>query len=207
MDRDNSYAFYVLGPPWLNENLPVMRDDLDLNLKLIIHGSYNLPEGYELAVVPSDGKLASHGEGKDVVIASTYSGAKALVAAVQTVYAGFTLFQTRGDQLSRYGYAAFGLTVIPYLVMSVLNSLADALTPTFPACYLVRSDEMDEAERREGCYFEGIVGRLLLEETFGNRLQSDWKVVSVDDIKVSCQLQLAADESSGLAPLIEAYHC
>lgn len=32
--------------------------------------------------------------------------------------------------ISRYGYAAFGLTVIPYLVGSLLNSIADVLAPS-----------------------------------------------------------------------------
>ena len=71
-----------------------------------------------------------------------------------------TLYQTQGDQIERYGYAAFGLTVIPYLVMSVVNLLSTILTPEYSTLYMVESLVMEEARRRDGAYFTGAVGRL-----------------------------------------------
>ena len=62
-----------------------------------------------------------------------------------------------GDQIQRYGYAAFGLTVAPYLLMSIVNLLGTMLTPDYPCLYLVSSEVMDEAARREGARFEGMV--------------------------------------------------
>ena len=58
-----------------------------------------------------------------------------------------------------YGYAAFGLTVIPYILMTTLNLLAGILTPENPALYMVCSKEMDEAIRHGGS-FDGMVGTL-----------------------------------------------
>ena len=124
--------------------------------------------------------------------------------------AGYALYRARGGQISCYGYAAFGLTVIPYLIMSLLNSFADAVTPSYPTCYLVRSEEMDEAERREGCYFDGVVGRLVRQETNGDEAESDWRVVSIHhhDPHTSYKLERLSDDGttdSTLPTQIEVY--
>jgi hypothetical protein len=94
-------------------------------------------------------------------IASVYSFSKGIMAIFQTVYASMTLYQTRGSQISHYGYAAYGLTVVPYLLMSVINLLGTLLTPDYPTMYLVRSEVMVEAVRPEGAKFEGVVGKLI----------------------------------------------
>ena len=96
----------------------------------------------------------------EVELSSNYNLPKGLIAIFQTLYASATLYQTRGDQIQRYGYAAFGLTVTPYLIMSIVNLLSTVLTPDYPCLYLVRSEIMDEAARREGAKFEGIVATL-----------------------------------------------
>ena len=71
----------------------------------------------------------------------------------------------RGDQIQRYGYAAFGLTVASYLIMSIVNLLSNLLTPDYPTLYMVSSDAMDEALRRDGARFEGIVGTIQKPKT------------------------------------------
>ena len=78
-------------------------------------------------------------------LSCSYSFSRALVAVVQTIFASVTLYRTKGDQLQHYGYAAFGLTVVPYLVMSIVNLISTIVTPDYPTVYLVRSDIMDEA--------------------------------------------------------------
>ena len=90
-------------------------------------------------------------------LSSIYNFPKALIAVFQSLYASFTLYQARGDQLQQYGYAAFGLTVAPYLVMSIVNLISTMLTPDYPAMYLVESEVMEEA-RRHGSTFKGTVG-------------------------------------------------
>lgn len=54
-------------------------------------------------------------------ISSNYSASKGLIAILQLVYGSFTIYRTRGDQVARYGYAAFGLTVAPYLRHHVIH--------------------------------------------------------------------------------------
>ena len=83
-----------------------------------------------------------------------------LTAVFQTVYASATLDQVRADQIQRYGYAAFGSTVAPYLVMSLVNLASTMLTPDYSTMYLVSSGTMEEAQWRKGSRFEGVVGTI-----------------------------------------------
>lgn len=49
--------------------------------------------------------------------------------------------------------------------MSIVNLASTMLTPDYPTMYLIRSKVMEEALRREGARFEGIVGTFLNETT------------------------------------------
>jgi hypothetical protein len=169
--------------PWLMERTP--RGALNLQLvfgyKRIVHGSYCMPPGYSCDQVPHGAELKITGadEASDSIAhnlnvpegwkeqrftrPSVYSVLKTLMDLVQTISAGYSLYQARGDQILRYGYAAFGLTVIPYLVMSIFNCLANALTPDYSCCYVIRSPDMEKAEPWSGCYFEGVIGHLIPE--------------------------------------------
>ena len=131
-----------------------------------VHGICCLPHGYALAILPPGAQISEICKDKReeprprIELSSNYNLPKCVIAIFQTLYASATLYQTRGDQIQRYGYAAFGLTVAPYLLMSIVNLLSTMLTPDYPCLYLVRSEVMDEAARREGAKFEGMVGTL-----------------------------------------------
>ena len=134
-----------------------------------IHGSFRLPRGYTLAAVPMDadftvvsGEELSGPEYKASLdtVSCNYSIVKVLVGLGQAIYAGLMLYKARGNQIEVYGYAAFGLTVSPYLVMSVVNLIGNLISPEYSTMYLVNSSIMEEATRHPGCYFDGVVGRL-----------------------------------------------
>ncbi|KAG9384452.1 hypothetical protein PtrSN002B_007631 [Pyrenophora tritici-repentis] len=76
--------------------------------------------------------------------------AVALIAVLQIVYAGYGVLTVTGDQFDRFGYSAFHLTVLPYLVMSVVNLVGNLLTPTYPGITLVGTATSDEVHRRAG---------------------------------------------------------
>lgn len=80
-------------------------------------------------------------------IASNYNLVKTLVAFVQTLYAASTLYRARGNQIDTFGYAAFGLTVTPYIMMSIMNLCASLLCPEYTSMLLVESVDMREARR------------------------------------------------------------
>ena len=115
-------------------------------------------------VVPENGKLEkittnSLAHNATEHISSPRSAPKAIIAILQVIYAAITLYQARGKEIQEFGYAAFGLTVTPYLVMSLINLLAQILTPEYSSLFLVSSEVSDEAERRGGTlvgFVEGL---------------------------------------------------
>ncbi|KAL2023481.1 hypothetical protein VTK56DRAFT_2477 [Thermocarpiscus australiensis] len=132
------------------------------------HGLALLPPGYSWREVPAEAKISwdqpaweGHEEWTRGTpdVSSNYNWIQPLVAIFQAANAALTLYRSRGDQIQRYGYAAFGLTVVPYLVMSIVNLVAHIATADYPTVYMVASAEMDEARRRGGV-FDGVVGRL-----------------------------------------------
>lgn len=135
-------------------------------------------------------------------IACNYNALKGLVALGQSIFALTTLYKTRGDQIAQYGYAAFGLTVAPYAIMSLINLIGGMVTPQYPCFYMVGSSIMDEAQRRPGCYFQGTVGRLgdteneppQQIETFKEKLRLSNKPVlfeQVNDITLRARVYLS----------------
>lgn len=154
-----------------------------------IHGLCHLPkgEGYMLARLPSDYKVKwqklavdsvvvdEHPENttaelpkeileSQVNIASSYSFVKTFIALVQLGTAIYAIWMVSKPGKQRFGYASYQLTVIPYVLMSVINTVTSFTTPNYPASYLIRSSIMREAERR-GAQFEGVVGELCESES------------------------------------------
>jgi hypothetical protein len=171
-----------------------------------VHGAIKLPEGYRLEYVPSDAKVSvpendALNSTTKIEISSNYSVSKAGIAIAQTVNAGFTLYKSKGDQLSHYGYAAFGLTVIPYIIMSLLNLLAQAVTPDFPTFYLVHSAELEEARRRGGI-FDGVVGSLVPSIVPEGDERSTWIVKETLEDQVF-RLKKSLDSTDDSPDLIE----
>jgi hypothetical protein len=134
------------------------------------HGAFFFPLGskYRLASVPWNAPLKFAGSTQFAAetrhigrlhkpsLAASYNVPKLLLSFAQAVWASVTLYQARGDQIDEYGYAAFGLTVAPYAWMSMVNLVANLLTPAYPVAFLVRTPAMDEAEAA-GCCFSGEI--------------------------------------------------
>jgi hypothetical protein len=142
-----------------------------------LHGAAALPFGYSWASVPpravisfAEPRAQSPGMPNPrisiiipLTVCSNYNWMQSLIAIFQAGSAGLTLYKSRGDQIQRYGYAAFGLTVVPYLVMSILNLISQITTADYPNLYMVESPEMEEA-RRHGGTFDGVVGSLVRDD-------------------------------------------
>ncbi|KAI6777576.1 uncharacterized protein J7T54_005868 [Emericellopsis cladophorae] len=141
----------------------------------VLHGSCVLPKGFELlqlpagtpikvlsgferAVPPRDMDKGWFSNG-GVRIGSNFNIAKGLVGLIQIVSGSVTLYQSRGDQIERYGYAAFGLSIVPYVFMSTLNLLAALVSPEYPAMYLALSPDVESAIAQGGI-FEGAVATI-----------------------------------------------
>jgi hypothetical protein len=100
-----------------------------------IHGGFQLPEGYDWARVPRNAKVRGYGrsiddrnpaadEEPEVHLTASFSVVQPIIAIFQATNAVWTLYKTSDDQLDQFGFAAFGLTVTPYLVMSIINFIA-----------------------------------------------------------------------------------
>ncbi|KAJ5462258.1 hypothetical protein N7530_010463 [Penicillium desertorum] len=143
-----------------------------------VHGLVHLPNEYTIAILPFDAKVELNGPGDQYrpyfaasqepiprtyqrsILSSSYNVPRTLIAIVQVFFAIYSLTTPSNmAQIRKYGFASFSLTVLPYLVMSLTNLFASLITPSYPALYLVRSEEMDEAERR-GARFDGVIGSL-----------------------------------------------
>ncbi|KAH7138254.1 hypothetical protein B0J11DRAFT_10868 [Dendryphion nanum] len=94
----------------------------------------------------------------------TYNVVKIVVGLIQTVYAIYTLWKARGNQIETYGMVAFGLTVTPYAFMSILNSAAAMVTPEYPSMFLIRTPDMEAAER-DGGKFGGYIATLKVDNS------------------------------------------
>ncbi|KAJ6030396.1 uncharacterized protein N7446_000542 [Penicillium canescens] len=168
------FEFNVCNPPWLvQEGTPFHV----VPPRYTISGTCDLPPGYELAYVPSTAvveplsiaeRLRFNGQDPQN-ISSIYSFGPPLIALIQIVYASVTIYQSRGNQVDTYGYAAFGFTVIPYLIMSTVNLLGNIVTHSYPSIYLVHTELMDEASHRGGI-FAGVVATLKSEPLSVNNM-------------------------------------
>ena len=169
-------------PPWLNDAARFWGFGDTATIKIgsrVVFGFSEPPFQYQFAFVPRNTEVLSLVEPtltppvnifymfKSPVstpkLSSSFNLVKGIAALLQLLYTSFTLYHTNGGQLKKYGFAAPGLTVLPYAVMSGLNLIANLVTPHYPTMYLVRSKVMEEAERRKGSRFNYVVGELVEE--------------------------------------------
>jgi hypothetical protein len=140
-------------------------NDIPIHPATQVFGERRIPDGYHLVLVPPYVPLEfcdapdESGDAGSIQreLACSYNVPKLLVSLAQAVWASITIYRARGDQIDRYGYAAFGLTVVPYAFMSVINIIAGLLTPEYPAMFMIRTPIMDEAERSAGAFFGGEI--------------------------------------------------
>ena len=135
----------------------VERDSKFLLKTRKIHGRVSLPPGYTFrAIAMTDLSFIEFEATSFHKISCSQSHLKSCIAICQLLFSCFTLYHARGNQIELYGYAAFGFTVVPYAVMSIVNLIANLLVPHYPTLYMVRTPTMDQAEEAGG-QFEGVV--------------------------------------------------
>ena len=133
--------------------------DLD---EVNVHGDIHLPQGYGLVrpnceVLEYIRKFELE-DLKDFKISRSLSRIKICVSIAQVIFASITIYRARGSQIERYGYAAFGLSVFQYAFMSVVNLTCACVVGSYPYAYVLRTEILEEAERRKGAQFHGAVG-------------------------------------------------
>lgn len=138
-----------------------------------IQGRCELPPGYALSYIPKDMKiypripyaenpiprLFSIEPYSKTHLSSAHDFPRILFSITQTVSGAYALYKARGSQIERYGYAAFGLTVLPYIVVSIINFLGALVTSEYETVFVVHSSMMDEMITRGGIV-DGVVGTI-----------------------------------------------
>ena len=156
---------------------------------LKVHGVYRLQEGWHFVTVPCRAPVSMPWEGADLRrdLSTPYNIAKPLIGLGQAVWAAITLYRARGDQIERYGYAAFGLTVGQYAYMSVLNVVGNILQPEYPAIFMLRTPLMDQAEQ-DGCFFSGELKAHLGEGQWSSTQLPSSTIISFVMVYTVCSL-------------------
>lgn len=109
--------------------LTLLKDEGYVKIKgheRLVHGEISIPDGYTLAAPKYISKSTIYSTLKStrkVYIHRPPEYLKILVSLVQMISAAFTLASTLDNQRSRYGYAAYGLSVFPYALMSLANAI------------------------------------------------------------------------------------
>ncbi|KAH8808755.1 hypothetical protein F5884DRAFT_675550 [Xylogone sp. PMI_703] len=94
-----------------------------------VHGLCKLPPGYTLCIVPPHMHVRPKSDAHEKIeLSSNFSALQVLWSIAQTIIGCYTLYSARGSQLKQYGYGAFGLTVIPYVIASIVNLLGGLVT-------------------------------------------------------------------------------
>ncbi|KAH7400557.1 hypothetical protein DE146DRAFT_465785 [Phaeosphaeria sp. MPI-PUGE-AT-0046c] len=94
-----------------------------------------------------------------LVLSQSSNIASTFVTLMQIVYGAYELSKGTGHAFKIYGYWAYTLMVVPYLMMSLVNLLGNLATPVYPSIYLVTIPTMEEAQRR-GYVFNGHTGSI-----------------------------------------------
>lgn len=148
--------------------------------KFVWHGICNVCSKLTLGSLTSSSDNVRIATGE---VTHSYSLPKAIISLLQTLYASVTLYRTRADQLDRFGYASFSLTVAPYAIMSAVNLLANVVTPDYSAMYLVNSSVLREARNRDEKAFDGVVGKLIEDDSRKPAIRGLCEVVIVAKVE------------------------
>jgi hypothetical protein len=186
-----------------------------------IHGRCQMPPGYVLTVVPGyvafedDGPMASNEISTQTIwtslkriylnikttfmpinqrttaISGSYSLVKIIIAVLQALFATSTLYSSAGPQIDRFGYAAFGLTVAPYAVMSIINLLGNLICPEYSAMYIVETQTLRDV--RSGSQARGVQGQLPAHD--GMHRQHDQSSVEMDILPAQYNVPPAQEQT------------
>jgi hypothetical protein len=177
----NGIHLVAYDGPWLRNTMKGPGNLCDYQPNAV-HGSPKVPDGYQILAIPTDAIVEPlPADEPSCSIVYNYNFVKLSIALGQVLYAITTLYRARGNQISQFGYVAFGLTVPPYLIMSAFNLLGNLACPEYSEVYLVESGVLDEARARGG-KFHSTVGRLVEDFDAKFRIAEE-----VPDLLIPCR--------------------
>ncbi|KAI9867408.1 MAG: hypothetical protein M1813_008966 [Trichoglossum hirsutum] len=128
-----------------------------------IQGVCSLSPGYAICYVPHDMEVRprwrSSNTEPQLSISSSTNFARVVFSLFQTIAGAYSLYRSQGPQIKKWGYAAYGLTVISYVFVSMINGLGSLASSEYETVVLVHSSVMEEMVGRGGVV-EGAVGTM-----------------------------------------------
>lgn len=177
-NRDTRVTFNIITPP----SMRVSDRCYDFC------GKSSLPRGYHW-VFPDRDHMANYALSyAGQCIPRSHSYLKMITSIVQLFSSSITLYRTRGSQLDQYGYAAFGLSVFPYLLMSLVNLCCAIILGEYPYLYPLWTPILEEARQHAEFDVSNEVGRPdnamdAVEEHGDTFVLASLQVLYVGDIK------------------------
>lgn len=136
---------------------------------------------YALVVVPETSIVApliDSSVSTPIKLSCNYSIFKSVIAIIQIVYGALGLYEASAREVPKFGYAAYSLTVIPYILMSLVNLLANICQPQYPTMFLVLNESVED--QPNSCHVDSPETDLVHERqspsdktTAGGRVSSD----------------------------------
>ena len=135
-----------------------------------------IPPGYAL-IAPSyhrhrDELAPALQNSKEIVLGASTEVASGVIAIAQVIFSIITLYRNHGEQVEKYGYAAYSFSVFPYALMSLANLAKLVFCGRYPFMYVLRTKTLVEVEK-EGWLFEGAVGNLEVNRGLGDKVAND----------------------------------
>jgi hypothetical protein len=107
-----------------------------------------LPNKYQ-DLVQLSGPIDKKSEEREMTyVPQSSSVVTTLVAILQILNLAYNLSRVTGDQFAVFGYSAFHLVAIPYVLMSFVNLVGNLATPTFSSLTLIDTFVSKEAHLR-----------------------------------------------------------
>lgn len=101
------------------------------------------------------------------------------ISIVQLVSSVITLYTRRGAQIERYGYAAYGLSVTPYALMTAVSLICNAIVGDWPCRCVLRPAICEDAGHREGAELPAAAGVPKRLEEGGAGLQDGYELADI----------------------------
>jgi hypothetical protein len=175
-ERRTSAAHQSIGVPMRGPPYDLQIKELnscEIQYTRTVHGSLQTLPKYVWAILPTNAIVDSK-TSRRLFFPASHNISAVILAIIQVGAGCITLYRTRGDQLETYGFASFVFTVLPYVIMSLVNLVGNVVTPIYQSLHMVSSYELEEAEQfgqhREATShqysrFDGTIGKLVQTES------------------------------------------
>ena len=157
----------------------------------MLHGIAEPPAGYALAIPMRKGHteylIQEHLNDTKRLKVHYRPGAMSIVLSLIQIGIGtYNVYTARSSQIPRWGYAAYSLSVLPYVIMSVMNVLCAAIVDSYACAQLLRTPILEESLKRDDQApdYDGTIGTVrkdLLPENarIGQRGEDGYVAVSM----------------------------